>query len=315
MWGFLYRDVINYRQRWRGESPVIVGAERKPHWFQGRPRVRNGTIMGMISVDPTKPFRTLSFAQYKAAGRPITMLTSYDAQSARIFDAAGVDVLLVGDSLGMAVLGYDSTTQVTLDDIVRATQAVARGAKRALVLADLPFGTYEVSPEQAVQSSIELVRAGAAAVKLEGGRRILPQIEAIIRAGIAVVGHLGFTPQSENKLGGKRVQGRGDDGLEDLMADALALQSAGVSAIVVEMVPDATMRQLAERIDVPTIGIGAGQGADGQVLVWTDMAGVGEWAPRFSHRFGEVGQAMFDAASAYRQAVVDGEFPKQEHTF
>lgn len=265
-----------------------------------------------IGPKPGKPFRVQHVQQYFTAGRPLTMLTAYDAITARIIDSAEIDMILVGDSYGTTMLGMSSTVGVTLDDMVRATAAVAAGASRALVVADMPFGTYESSPAQAVDTAVALVRAGAAAVKLEGGRRILPQVKAIVNAGINVMGHLGFTPQSENHLGGKRLQGRAD-AAPDLIADALALQDAGAFSIVFEMVPAATTRAAINQLNIPIIGIGAGPDAAGQVLVWTDMAGMQDWKPSFAQRFGQVGAELKHAAQNYRDAVVNRAFPAPEN--
>lgn len=266
-----------------------------------------------LGPKPGKPFRVQHVKQYFQAEQPLTMLTAYDAMTARIIDSAGIDMILVGDSYGTTMLGLDSTIGVTLDDMVRATAAVARGAKRSLIVGDMPFGSYESSPAQAVDSAVALVRAGAAAVKLEGGRRVLPQIEAIVQAGINVMGHLGFTPQSESHLGGKRMQGRGADAREELIKDALALEEAGVFSIVFEMVPASTTKAAVQRLNVPIIGIGAGPDAAGQVLVWTDMAGMQDWKPSFSHVFGQVGAELKRAAMEYRTAVVNRSFPAPEN--
>ncbi len=265
-----------------------------------------------IGPKPGKPFRVQHVQQYFTAGRPLTMLTAYDAITARIIDSAEIDMILVGDSYGTTMLGMSSTVGVTLDDMVRATAAVAAGASRALVVADMPFGTYESSPAQAVDTAVALVRAGAAAVKLEGGRRILPQVKAIVNAGINVMGHLGFTPQSENHLSGKRLQGRAD-AAPDLIADALVLQDAGAFSIVFEMVPAATTRAAINQLNIPIIGIGAGPDAAGQVLVWTDMAGMQDWKPSFAQRFGQVGAELKHAAQNYRDAVVNRAFPAPEN--
>jgi 3-methyl-2-oxobutanoate hydroxymethyltransferase len=256
------------------------------------------------------------FREMKQRGEKITMLTAYDYPTARAFDAAGVDVLLVGDSLADNILGFDSTQPLTLDDMVPFVRAVARGSERAFVVADLPFGTYEASPEQAVRSAIDLVkRTGATAVKFEGGRRVARQVKAVTDAGIPFMGHLGFTPQSENALGGRRIQGRGDGAYDEMLADALALQEAGAFAIVLEMVISPVAERLTAALDIPTIGIGAGPHTDGQVLVWLDAAGVGDWHPSFSKQFGSVGQAMTDAATGYVAEVKGGAFPSAEHTF
>lgn len=256
------------------------------------------------------------FREMKQRGEKITMLTAYDYPTARAFDAAGVDVLLVGDSLADNMLGYDSTVPLTVDEMIPFVRAVARGAERAFVVADLPFGSYEASPEFAVHSAVRMIKlTGATAVKFEGGRRVAPQVRAVTNAGIPFMGHLGFTPQSENALGGRRIQGRGDGAYDEMLADALALQEAGAFAIVLEMVVAPVAAKLSAALDIPTIGIGAGPDTDGQVLVWLDAAGVGDWHPSFSKQFGAVGKAMSDAASGYVAEVKGGTFPAGEHTF
>lgn len=272
----------------------------------------------MTSTTPTerKKVRIHHFLQMKARGEKITMLTAYDIATARIFDAAGVDVLLVGDSLGDNVLGHGNTAAVTLDEMIPLARAVVRGTTKAFVVADLPFGTYEVGPEQAVASSIRMVKeAGVQAVKFEGGRRVAAQAKAVVDAGIPFVGHLGFTPQSENALGGRRIQGRGDGAYEAMLADALALQDAGAFMIVLEMVLEPVATKLTKALDVPTIGIGAGPGTDGQVLVWLDMAGLGDWSPSFAKRYAEIGKALGVAASSYVADVKGGAFPDAGHFF
>ena len=256
------------------------------------------------------------FREMKQRGEKITMLTAYDYPTAKAFDAAGVDILLVGDSLADNMLGYDSTVPLTLDEMVPFVRAVSRASQRAFVVADLPFGSYEASPEQAVESAVRMVKlAGPTAVKFEGGRRIARQVKAVTEAGIPFMGHLGFTPQSENALGGRRIQGRGDGAYDEMLADALALQEAGAFAIVLEMVISPVAEKLTAALDIPTIGIGAGPHTDGQVLVWLDAAGVGDWHPSFSKQFAQVGQAMTDAATGYVAEVKGGSFPAAEHTF
>ncbi|MFV0287713.1 MAG: 3-methyl-2-oxobutanoate hydroxymethyltransferase [Demequina sp.] len=263
-----------------------------------------------------KKVRIHHFAEMKARGEKITMLTAYDYPTARAFDAAGVDMLLVGDSMGDNMLGMDSTVPLELDEMIPFARAVARGAERAFVVADLPFGTYEVSAEQAVASSIRMMKlSGAEAIKFEGGRRVAAQVKAVTDAGIPFCGHLGFTPQSANALGGHRVQGRGDGGYDALLADAVALQEAGAFAVVLEMVVAPVAEKISAALDIPTIGIGAGAHTDGQVLVWLDAMGVGDWHPRFSRQFAAVGQAMTDGAASYVAAVKGGEFPAAEHSF
>lgn len=263
-----------------------------------------------------KKVRIHHFAQMKQRGEKITMLTAYDFPTARAFDAAGVDILLVGDSLGDNILGYDSTVPLTLDEMIPFVRAVSRGAEHSFVVADLPFGSYEVSPEQAVESAIRMMKLGQPnAIKFEGGRRVARQVRAVTDAGIPFMGHLGFTPQSENALGGRRIQGRGDGAYDEMVADAVALQEAGAFAIVLEMVIAPVAEKITAALDIPTIGIGAGPNTDGQVLVWLDMAGVGDWHPSFSKQYGQVGQAMVDAATAYVQDVKAVAFPAPEHTF
>lgn len=262
-----------------------------------------------------RPVRVTRLARAKEAGERLVMLTAYDALTARILDAAGTDMLLVGDSIGNVALGYDSTLPVTLDEMVVATRAVASATSHALVVADLPFGTYEAGPEQALASAVRLVRVGANAVKLEGGHPRAATVRALTDAGVPVVGHLGFTPQSVNALGGFRVQGRGEEAADALVADALALAEAGAVALVLEMVPEALAARVTEVCPVPTIGIGAGARCDGQVLVWSDMAGMTDWAPRFARRFAEVGRVLQEAAEDYGRAVREGSFPAEEHWF
>lgn len=263
-----------------------------------------------------KNVRIHHFKEMKERGEPITMLTAYDFPTARAFDAAGVDMLLVGDSLGDNILGYDSTVPLTLDEMIPFARAVAKGAQRAFVVADLPFGTYEVSPEQAVESSIRMMKlSGAQAIKFEGGRRIARQVKAVTDAGIPFMGHLGFTPQSENSLGGRRIQGRGDSAYDEMLADALALQEAGAFAIVLEMVIAPVAEKLTTALDIPTIGIGAGANTDGQVLVWLDALGVGDWHPSFSKQFADVGRELTKGAQDYVNEVKNKTFPTAEHTF
>jgi 3-methyl-2-oxobutanoate hydroxymethyltransferase len=252
----------------------------------------------------------------KERGEPLTMLTAYDAVTARIFDEAGVDMLLVGDSVGDNMLAHPSTIPVTVEEMVVATRSVARVVRRAMVVADLPFGSYEASPERCHATAVRMLKeAGAHAVKFEGGAHLAGHVELLTRSGIPVVGHLGFTPQAENMLGGKRVQGRGDEAAERLVADALALADAGAVAVVLEMVPAPVADRVTEVIPVPTIGIGAGNGCDGQVLVWTDMAGMGGWSPRFARRYAELGVELANATRAYLRDVRARTFPGPEHTY
>ncbi|MBU4335150.1 MAG: 3-methyl-2-oxobutanoate hydroxymethyltransferase [Actinobacteria bacterium] len=254
--------------------------------------------------------------QAKAAGERLTMLTAYDAVTARIFDEAGIDLLLVGDSIGNAMHGYATTLPVTVDELVVAARAVAGATQRALVVVDLPFGSYEAGPEQALATGVRMMKeTGVAAVKLEGGTRVCPQVRALTDAGIPVVGHLGYTPQSEHLLGGPRVQGRGHSAADRLRADAVALAEAGAVAVVLEMVPAPVAAEVTQILSIPTIGIGAGAGCDGQVLVWVDMAGMSDWSPKFAKRYGEVGAALTAAAKAYADDVRAGTFPDAAHQF
>lgn len=252
----------------------------------------------------------------KERGEKIAMLTAYDAPTAQIFDEVGIDVLLVGDSLGNAFYGYPTTLPVTVDEMIHHARAVAGAVHRALVVVDLPFGSYEASPQQAHATAVRVLKeTGATAVKFEGGRRVAEQVRLLVSAGIPVMGHLGFTPQSEMAFGGKRVQGRGTDAAERLSDDALALQDAGAFAVVLEMVPAPLAGRVTEVLTVPTIGIGAGPDCDGQVLVWPDMAGLSDWMPRFAKRYGNVRAELVKAARTYAEDVRAGTFPDADHSF
>lgn len=252
----------------------------------------------------------------KERGERWAMLTAYDVNTAQIFDEAGIPVLLVGDSAGNTVFGYDTTVPVTLDEMVVLTRAVAVGADSALVVADLPFGTYQASPEQAYLSATRLMKEGLAhAVKLEGGVEMAPTIERLTKGGIPVMAHIGFTPQSEHTLGGYRVQGRGDAAAR-LLEDARAVQAAGAFSVVIEMVTADAAAAVTRQVDIPTIGIGAGVDCDAQVLVWQDMAGLGSGrTPRFVKRYADVRSVLSDAARAYAADVAAGSFPAAEHSF
>jgi 3-methyl-2-oxobutanoate hydroxymethyltransferase len=255
----------------------------------------------------------------KDRGEKWAMLTSYDQYTAGIFDAAGIPALLVGDSAANNVLGYETTLPVTVDELLPLVRAVVRAARRALVVADLPFGSYQTSPAQALDTSVRFLKEGGAhAVKLEGGRRVASQVDAIVGAGIPVMAHLGFTPQSEHALGGYRVQGRGEAG-ERLVEDALALQEAGAFSVVLEMVPADVAKRVTAELRIPTIGIGAGADVDAQVLVWQDMAGLrrgsGAALPRFVKQYADLHGALSDAARAFATEVAEGVFPAEEHTF
>ena len=255
--------------------------------------------------------------EMKRRGEKIVMVTAYDAPSGRLADAAGVDLILVGDSSGMVLHGRESTVAVSLDEIVFMTQWVTRGARRPIVVADMPFGTYEVSNEQAVVNAVRLVKeAGADAVKLERGGTSIERARAIVDAGIPVMGHIGLTPQTATVLGGFKAQGRTADRAQQLVDDARALQDAGCFAIVLEAVPATVARAVTKALAVPTIGIGAGGDTDGQVLVWHDMLGYYEGhAPRFVKRYADIGDAIVEALGRYADEVRSGSFPEEQHTY
>ncbi len=256
-------------------------------------------------------------AEMKRRSDKIVMVTAYDAPSGRLADTAGVDLILVGDSSGMVVHGRESTVPVSLDEIVFMTQWVTRGAKRPLVIADMPFGSYEESDEQAVRNAVRLVKEGGAdAVKLERGGTSVARARAIVGAGIPVMGHVGLTPQTATVLGGFKAQGRTAERAQQLVDDALALEGAGCFAVVLEAVPPAVARAATRALSVPTIGIGAGAETDGQVLVWHDMLGFYEGrAPRFVKRYAELGDAIVEALEHYAEEVRSGAFPEQQHTY
>ncbi len=257
-----------------------------------------------------------SLAQRKNRGEPFTMLTAYDFSFARIFDAAGIDVLLVGDSVGNVVQGVDTTLPVTLDELIYHTRMVVRGANRSLVVADMPFGSYQVGPEDAVRSAIRFVKeAGAQAVKLEGGALVAESIERIVRAQVPVMGHIGLTPQSVNAMGGYRVQGRGDEGRAQVIEDARAVQEAGAFAVVLEGIPADLGREISADLQIPTIGIGAGPDCDGQVLVMHDMLGLGDSPPSFVKQYARLGELAGDAARAFAEEVVNRKFPDAMHSY
>ena len=256
--------------------------------------------------------------KFKEHGRKITALTAYDAAMARLVDAAGIDVILVGDSLGNVVLGYDTTLPVTLDDMVHHTAAVSRGVKRSLVVADLPFMTYQTSLEDAVRSAGRLVQVGGAhAVKLEGGSPyILEVVTRLSSVGIPVMGHLGWTPQSVHAYGRASVRGRTRDSAQQILDEARSLQEAGAFAIVLEVVPERLANLISDTLLIPTLGIGAGPGCDGQILVSYDMLGMDEDVSyRHVKRYADVGRQMFLAFEKYRDEVMNGEFPERRHSF
>jgi len=244
------------------------------------------------------------------------MLTAYDFTFARIFDEAGVDVLLVGDSMGNVVQGHDTTLPVTLEEVTYHTRMVMRGVRRAMVVADMPFGSFQVSPEDAVRSAVQLVKDGGAhAVKLEGGVAIADTIQRIVTAQIPVMAHVGLTPQSVNQMGGYRVQGRGDDGRHQVIEDALAVEAAGAFSVVLEGIPEDLGREVTERLSIPTIGIGAGVHCDAQVLVMHDLLGLNDWTPSFVKQYGNLGAQASKAARTYIDEVVNRKFPDEDHSY
>ena len=283
--------------------------------YGGRVIVPDASAPG--AVPPPRRVRIHHLREMKQRGEKFAMLTAYDQYSAAIFEEAGIPVLLVVDSAANNVLGYETTVPVTVDELVPLVRAVTRSARRSLVVADLPFGSYQAGPDQALATSMRMMKEGLAhAVKLEGGARVAPSVENVVGAGIPVMAHVGFTPQSEHALGGYRVQGRGAEGVEKLVADAVALEAAGAFAIVLEMVPAPAAAEVTKALSIPTIGIGAGSDCDGQVLVWQDMMGLRTGkAPRFVKRYADLHGVMLDAARAYADDVRAGTFPAAEHAF
>lgn len=270
------------------------------------------TLYGGVT---TRRVTTRDLQLAKDRGERWAMLTSYDMLSAQVFDEAGIPVLLVGDSAGNNVLGYTDTVPVTVEDLLPMVRAVSRSTIRPLVVADLPFGSYQESPHQALRNAVRFLQAGAQAVKLEGGARVVTQVSLLVESGVPVMGHLGLTPQSVNTLGGYRVQGRGGAG-DQLLADALALQEAGAFALVLEVVPSDLAERVTKELAIPTVGIGAGASCDAQVLVWTDMAGLTPGpGPRFLKRYAELRATLSDAARAYADDVRAGSYPGPEHGY
>ncbi len=268
------------------------------------------------TIERPKRVRIPHLHALKQRGERWAMLTAYDAYTAEIFDEAGIKVLLVGDSAANNVYGYENTLPVTVEELLPLVKAVSRGARTALVVADLPFGSYQTGPEQALTTSFRFMKEGGAhAVKLEGGTRFVPQVDALVGAGIPVMAHLGFTPQSEHALGGFRVQGRGAAG-DRLVEDALALQAAGAFSVVLEMVPADVAKRVTGELTIPTIGIGAGPDCDAQVLVWSDMAGMNRGRkPRFVKQYADVGAVLLDAARRFGEDVRGGTYPAAEHSY
>lgn len=258
-----------------------------------------------------------TFAAAKAKGEKLSMLTAYDYSTAKLEDESGINGILVGDSLGNVVLGYEDTVSVTMEDMIHHGAAVARGAKNALVVVDMPFMSYEVTVEEAVRNAGRLMKEGrAGAVKLEGGVRVAEQIRAIVKAGIPVMGHIGLTPQSINVFGGFKVQGKSEEAARALLADAKAVEEAGAFAAVIEAVPAALAQMITDAVSIPTIGIGAGAGCDGQILVYQDMLGMfSDFTPKFVKRYANVGEVMREAFASYAAEVASGAFPTEEHTY
>ena len=264
-----------------------------------------------------KRVTTTQVVKKKQKAEKIVMITAYDYPTACLVDEAGVDVVLVGDSLGMVVLGYETTLPVTLDEMVHHTKAVVRGVKRALVAADLPFLSYQTGPAEALRSAGRLLQeAEATAVKLEGGANVCPQIQALVGAGIPVIGHLGLTPQSIHVFGGYKLQGRGEEEAQKMLADARALEQAGAFCLVLECIPEELAARITGSISIPTIGIGSGAQCDGQVLVLHDMLGItGKVRPRFVKQYARLEETIRDAVGQYTQEVRQGRFPAPEHSF
>ncbi|MDF1541114.1 MAG: 3-methyl-2-oxobutanoate hydroxymethyltransferase [Candidatus Thorarchaeota archaeon] len=260
---------------------------------------------------------TFKIRQMKETGKKIVMLTAYDAPTAKILSDSGVDIILVGDSVGNSLLGYESTIPVTLDDIIHHCAAVSRAKPKSLIVGDMPFMSYKVSEEQALENCALMLQVGGAeAVKIEGAGRVTKIVEAVVDSGIPVMGHIGLTPQSIYELGGYRVQGRTKENTEELVKQALALQDAGAFSIVIELVPSETAKMITEALDIPTIGIGAGPNCDGQVLVLWDMLGLfDDFKPKFLKKYANVSEVIRNAVAEYSEEVRNGVFPDQEHSF
>lgn len=257
-----------------------------------------------------------SFKESKISGDKITVLTAYDYTNAKLLDESGVDCILVGDSLGMVMLGYEDTLKVTVEDMIHHTKAVRRGTKRAFVVTDMPFLSYHISVEESIRNAGKIIQeSGANGVKLEGGREIADKVRGIIEAGIPVMGHLGLTPQSVNAMGGFKVQGKTEDCIKKMIEDALILQEAGVFSIVLECIPEKVANMITEKLDIPTIGIGAGKDCDGQVLVMQDMFGMNSEVPKFVKKYAKLDEEIIEAVKTYCKEVKNGEFPNKKHTF
>lgn len=258
-----------------------------------------------------------TFQTAKETGKKITMLTAYDYSTARLMDEAGIDAILVGDSLGNTILGYEDTVSVTMEDMIHHGAAVARGVSNTMVVVDMPFMSFQTSAYDALVNAGRLMKEGrAAAVKLEGGKSVCPQIKAITDAGIPVMAHLGLTPQSINAFGGNRVQGKSEEAAKQILEDAYAVQEAGAFAVVLECIPAKLATLITSKLSIPTIGIGAGNGCDGQILVYQDMLGMfSDYVPKFAKKFADVGAIMKNAFADYIREVSEGTYPAKEHTF
>ncbi|MCF6521884.1 3-methyl-2-oxobutanoate hydroxymethyltransferase [Streptomyces sp. JJ36] len=280
----------------------MTPAQNSPRTLYGGTRNRRVTVRDLAAA--------------KERGERWPMLTAYDAMTASVFDEAGIPVLLVGDSMGNCHLGYETTVPVTMDEMTLLSAAVVRGTKQALVIGDLPFGSYQEGPRQALHNATRLIKeAGVGAVKLEGGERSADQIELLVQAGIPVMAHLGLTPQSVHAMG-YRVQGRGEEAAAQLLRDAKAVQDAGAFAVVLEVVPAELAAEVTRSLHVPTVGIGAGPECDAQVLVWTDMAGLTPGRlPRFVKQYAQLRESLGDAARAFAEDVTVGGFPEEQHSF
>jgi 3-methyl-2-oxobutanoate hydroxymethyltransferase len=287
-------------------------AELQPAAATSARTAEPGALYGGAS---TRRITVRDIAAAKARAEKWPMLTAYDALTARVFDEAGIPVLLVGDSAAMVVYGYDSTIPVTVDDLIPLTAAVVRGTQRAMVVADLPFGSYQASVSTAMETAIRFMKeTGAHAIKLEGGQRVVRCVEEMVASGIPVMGHLGLTPQSVNAFGGYRVQGRGEDG-ERLLHDAKVLQAAGAFAVVLECVPAELAARVTQTVSIPTIGIGAGPDCDAQVLVWQDMAGLSPHVAKFAKRYADVAGTLRQAAQSFADEVIGGAYPTAEYSY
>ena len=274
--------------------------------------------MSTVTAESTREHRITipSLLRRKRRGEKTTMLTAYDFGFAQIFDTAGIDILLVGDSLGNVVQGRETTLPVTMDEAVYHTRLVSRGARRALVIGDMPFGSYQVCAEEAVRNAVRFVKEGGAhGVKLEGGTAVLETIRRIVAAEIPVMGHVGLTPQAIHRMGGHRVQGRTDKSRDRVLADARAVEEAGAFAVVLEGMPVELAREVTELVSIPTIGIGAGVHCDGQVLVMHDLLGLSDWTPSFVKQYANLGALASRAARSFAEEVADGKFPDEEHSY